>query len=320
VEVARRYGRAKSRQDIAAALDCCTDDFVLEAPAFRTRSVGRVETEWDLGVFFELFPDYEFVCSGAASGEGAVVLWGWACMTWSGRLPAALGLPRGLRLRPARIELPAVSVFSIRDGLLTSERFHFDLSDFCAQLGLPAFVLRALLGAIERRRHAAVHGREAIRVEHSVVVRAPAEAIFARTLADVSALEHASPRWPWLRAEKFELVGKERMTTGAVRRIHLSNGHVTDERVEACEPPRRLRYRVENGWGMPIDAFVQATYGENVIEPLDGASLVTWRGFAEPRAAWASPVVRLLVGAIVQPMQRRFLAWTKRSLEAHAPQ
>src|SRR5690348_9730571 len=86
-EVARAYGAAKSRQDVGAALACCTEDFVIETLPFRTVAVGSAEVAWDLRVFFELFPDYEFVCASTAEGDGTVVLSGYARMTWSGRLP-----------------------------------------------------------------------------------------------------------------------------------------------------------------------------------------------------------------------------------------
>jgi hypothetical protein len=61
IEVALAYDRAKSRQDIAAALACCTDDFILETIPFQMRAAGRAEVGVDLRLFFEQFPDYAWI-------------------------------------------------------------------------------------------------------------------------------------------------------------------------------------------------------------------------------------------------------------------
>lgn len=309
VELAKQYGRAKSRQDVEAALDCCTEDFVLDTVPYRTLATGRTEVAWDLRVFFELFPDYEFACAGSAEGEGSVVLWGYARMTWSGRLPQAFGipLPRGFRLPRRRIEVPAVAVLDVRDGLLSKERFYFDMKDFCRQLGLPSTIVVALLRRMERRRHAAVHGESAIREENSAIVRAPIEVVYDGAFADVQQLLRANPPSPLPHATRIELVGSDTLATGAIRRVHLKSGHVTDERME-CNRPHHIGYEIENGWGFPIDPFVARTYGSHELEALDGgATRVTWRGYVVPRSTWALPVVEVMRAVILGPMQRRFL-------------
>jgi ketosteroid isomerase-like protein len=159
-DVALRYGQAKSRQDIPAALACCTDDFVLETIPFQLVAHGRAEVEQDLRLFFLQFPDYGFVPEGHAVGDASVVLWGRAVMTSTGQVPRELARPweRLVRLRPRRIDVPAVAVFEIRDGLLAREQFHFDMRAFCSQLGLPVWFTRSLLRRAERRRQALVVG------------------------------------------------------------------------------------------------------------------------------------------------------------------
>lgn len=74
---ALRYAEAKSRQDIDAALACCTGDFILEAPAAGTCAHDEEEARQQLAGLFHVLPDYTFITEGSALGEhGEVVLWG----------------------------------------------------------------------------------------------------------------------------------------------------------------------------------------------------------------------------------------------------
>jgi uncharacterized protein YndB with AHSA1/START domain len=238
-------------------------------------------------------------------------------MTWSGRIPTELARPweRLVRLPRRRIEVPAVAVLDMRGGLLARERFYFDMRDFCRQLGLPAWLVGSLLRRAERHRYAMVDGAAAIRVEHTVTIDAPIERVYAHAFADVDHLRGASPSWPLPRAHKIELVGAVQPRAGAVRRVHLTTGHVTDEIIEACEAPRLLRYRVVNGFGRPFDTFVRAAAGEHQLEPTtDGRTIVTWRGRVTPRNAVAYPVAALLARTVLAPMFRRYLTAIAREL------
>ena len=138
--LADAYAAAKSAQDVAAALAVCHEDFVLDTPAFGTRSHGRAETAAQLHAFFAAFPDYRVSVEGRLAGDDAVACWGVATMTLRG--PFLDILPTG---RTAG--LPFVSVFTARDGLLTGERFYFDLATLCAQLGVPTNRMTATLAA-----------------------------------------------------------------------------------------------------------------------------------------------------------------------------
>jgi len=127
--LAARYAAAKSAQDVAGALAVCADHFVLDAPAFGTRSLGKAETAAQLQMFFAAFPDYGVTLDGSLAGDDTVACWGTATMTLGG---AFLDIaPTG---RTARI--PFVSVFTGAGGRLTSERFYFDLAALCTQLGV----------------------------------------------------------------------------------------------------------------------------------------------------------------------------------------
>jgi hypothetical protein len=58
-ELAQALAVAKSRQDVAAALQLLHSDMLLESPAFGTAARGRDENEKVLTRFFASFPDYE---------------------------------------------------------------------------------------------------------------------------------------------------------------------------------------------------------------------------------------------------------------------
>lgn len=135
------YAAAKSRQDVAAALAVCSDDFVLDTPAFGTRSDGTLETAAQLQLFFAAFPDYHVVLDGRLASDDTVACWGTAVMTLRGAL---------LDIAPTgrTAHLPFVSIFTGRAGRLTGERFYFDLATLCRQLGLSTDRMSATLAQL----------------------------------------------------------------------------------------------------------------------------------------------------------------------------
>ena len=141
VEVALAYGRAKSQQDIDAAMRFCSDDFALDCPPLGTSSQGKEAVRADLERFFEAFPDYRFVCEGAASPDDGVVLWGRAQMTWTGHAT------RLIKVSERSVDIPATAVFSMAPpGLLASELFVFDGLTLARQMGVPATLFSLLRG------------------------------------------------------------------------------------------------------------------------------------------------------------------------------
>jgi steroid delta-isomerase-like uncharacterized protein len=141
VTLVAAYAGAKSRQDVAAALAVCDDGFVLDTPAFGTRSRGKAETAAQLQAFFAAFPDYAVTLDGRVAEGDAVACWGTVTMSLRGRVVDIV--PTG---RTARV--PFVSVFTGRAGRLTGERFFFDLATLCTQLGVSTDRMAATLAAL----------------------------------------------------------------------------------------------------------------------------------------------------------------------------
>ncbi len=125
-----KYAAAKSRQDVEAALQLCSDDFSLYSPSLHASSTGRENTRHQLRYFFKVFPDFSTTLHGTACNEYGVTCWGDFTMTM--RAPFLGCKPTGRTLN-----LPFFSLFTASGGHLTAEYFHFDLAAMCAQLGLP---------------------------------------------------------------------------------------------------------------------------------------------------------------------------------------
>ena len=137
----RAYAEAKSRQDAAAALALCSDDFSIETIPFGTASRGRDDTARQLALFFSVFPDYRAETEGLADQGDSVAWWGRISLTFAG---AFLGLePTG-----KSASLPAFSVFDLRKGRLVRERFFFDLAMLCEQIGVPVETLSGSLRSL----------------------------------------------------------------------------------------------------------------------------------------------------------------------------
>jgi len=137
-ELAERLAIAKSRQDVAAALEVLHPDMVLETPAFGSRVRGLADNERILTRFFKSFPDYHVTLDGHACSDGTLVCWGSARMTMTGDRFGVV--PNG-----RRAELPVFITFAFRDDRIAHERFVFDLSELCAQSGVSTDAVRRKL-------------------------------------------------------------------------------------------------------------------------------------------------------------------------------
>ncbi len=137
----RAYGRAKSAQDVEAALAVCHPGFRIDTVPFGIETRDREDTRAQLGLFFSVFPDYRAETEGVVSDAEGAAWWGRVSMTFAGDL-------MGHRATGRRAELAGFSVFEFRDGSIARERFVFDLPTLCEGIGLPVGDLLATLGRL----------------------------------------------------------------------------------------------------------------------------------------------------------------------------
>lgn len=136
--LAKGLAEAKSRQDVAGALQFCCPDVVLENPAFGTLVHGLSENERALNRWFRWFPDYDVMLEGHAGNLETLVCWGRVRMTMTG---GNFGVaPNG-----RRADLPVYIQFTFKDDRIAGERFFFDLSTLCAQSGISTDTVRRTL-------------------------------------------------------------------------------------------------------------------------------------------------------------------------------
>jgi steroid delta-isomerase-like uncharacterized protein len=130
LEIVGRYGAAKNRHDIDAALKDCREDFFIEIMPFLNRIEGKEKVRVHLQRLGEAFPDNVAVREAIAVGDDVVIsLW-----HLRGTMRA-----RFLGMEPTgkAINVPMFSVFPFKDGALAGERVFYDVVTFCRQAGLP---------------------------------------------------------------------------------------------------------------------------------------------------------------------------------------
>lgn len=133
-DVVSDYAAAKCRQNTRAALELCTEDFLLHTEAVYSTVAGKSNVARLLDMFFHVFPDYHVrVADGACNGYG-YTCWGELQMTMHERLGPWAATHR-------TTVQPFFCVFTTRDGLLASEHFFFDREVMCDALGLSAVTM-----------------------------------------------------------------------------------------------------------------------------------------------------------------------------------
>jgi len=130
LEIVGRYGAAKNRHDIDAALEDCPEDFFIEIVPFLNRIEGKEKVRVHLQRLGEAFPDNVAVREAVAVGDDVVIsLW---------HLRGTMRAPfLGMEPTGKEIDVPMFSVFPFKDGTLAGERVFYDVATFCRQAGLP---------------------------------------------------------------------------------------------------------------------------------------------------------------------------------------
>jgi len=127
-----RYGDAWASHDAATIAPFHAEDgvFCLHAAAPEVR--GRDAIEAAFAGFLAQFPDLAF-----SSQQTLIADWGWTVRwTMSGTLAQPLELAGARAEAGGRIEIDAVDVITVEDGLLTAKHTYLDWAAGLQQLGL----------------------------------------------------------------------------------------------------------------------------------------------------------------------------------------
>ena len=130
-ELFERYGEAWAERDAAAIAAFHAEDGIFHLHAGADEVRGKDAIEATFAGFLAQFPDLTFT-----SQETLIAEWGWTVRwTMSGTLAQPLEL-NGASAEPGgRIEIDAVDVITVADGLLTAKHTYLDWQTGLRQLG-----------------------------------------------------------------------------------------------------------------------------------------------------------------------------------------
>ena len=138
----------------------------------------------------------------------------------------------------------------------------------------------------------------------SVLVPRPREEVFAVATDSTNAPRTLRPRGPFAGITRVEMHEGEILSTGARRRIHMTDGTVLEEVILAYDPPAKHRYRWEGGAKFPFSLLIRSGTGTWEFTEAEGGTQIVWSytfGLTSPLAyplAW--PIALLFRGWLQQ--------------------
>lgn len=118
--------QAKSKQNIAAALEVYHRDVEMITPAFKAHARGREETGRQLRYFFHLFPDYAVTVTSYTKAADTLLAHGIVKVTPNTASGTAL-----------TAEVSVAMAFEFRDDTISKETFNIDLQLVAVMAGIP---------------------------------------------------------------------------------------------------------------------------------------------------------------------------------------
>lgn len=142
----------------------------------------------------------------------------------------------------------------------------------------------------------------------SVFVPRPRAQVFAAATDSTNAPRTIRSRGPFAGIRKVEMHEGQTLSTGARRRIHMTDGTVLEEVILDYDPPLRHRYGWAGGAKFPFSLLVRSGTGNWEFTEVDGGTRIVWSytfGLTSPLAyPLALPIVRL------------FRAWLQQGLDS----
>jgi steroid delta-isomerase-like uncharacterized protein len=128
----QRYGEAWARREAGAIAALHAEDGVFHLHAGADAVRGREAIETAFAGFLAQFPDLTFTAQ-----EVLVAEWGWTVRwTMSGTLAEPLELDGAVAEPGGRLEIDAVDVITVANGLLTAKHTYLDWQTGTRQLGV----------------------------------------------------------------------------------------------------------------------------------------------------------------------------------------
>jgi steroid delta-isomerase-like uncharacterized protein len=126
------YGEAWASHDADAIAGFHAEDGIFHLHAGAEEVRGRDAIRATFAGFLAQFPDLEF-----AEQQKMIEDWGWVVRwTMSGTLAVSFDTGTGVAEPGGRIEIDAVDVITVDDGLLTAKHTYLDWASALRQLGL----------------------------------------------------------------------------------------------------------------------------------------------------------------------------------------
>jgi steroid delta-isomerase-like uncharacterized protein len=126
------YGEAWASHDADAIAGFHADDGIFHLHAGAAEVRGRDAIRETFAGFLAQFPDLEFV-----EQQKMIEDWGWVVRwTMSGTLAVSFDTGTGVAGPGGRIEIDALDVITVDDGLLTAKHTYLDWASALRQLGL----------------------------------------------------------------------------------------------------------------------------------------------------------------------------------------
>ena len=98
------------------------------------------------------------------------------------------------------------------------------------------------------------------------------------------------------------------LSTGARRRIHMTDGTVLEEVILAYDPPNRHRYGWAGGAKFPFSVLVRAGTGNWEFTEVEGGTQIVW--------SYTFELTSLLAYPFVLPIVRPFRGWLQQGLDS----
>jgi membrane protease YdiL (CAAX protease family)/uncharacterized protein YndB with AHSA1/START domain len=153
------------------------------------------------------------------------------------------------------------------------------------QIAAVCLILIVLLLAsrLASLRHARAHA--------SVWIDRPREQVFALLAQPDSFARIWSGKGPFAGASMTEIVSEGGLCSGALRRVHLNDDSISEERVTALDPPGLQAYALLRSFPPPVGLLVSGGHGRWQLCDEDGGTRVEWCFTFELASALAWPLV-----------------------------